>query len=258
MSRRNSLYLLTVVVITILAAGCGGGGSGSTGTPSPAPVQGAFSGTISPSGFSFDNLVLPNGVIWGVYGTSTSTNSSTGLSMSGFFTGQGSASSTGVYTANVTDFNPALGQKFSATVSTTYSPSGGLNGTFSEPTGSGTQTITGTTGFPNTNYNFNSPASLSSIAKAWPLQQGTLNINSSGTVTGNSSTCAIAGTFTPDNSNNNFFNVSLTLTGTCTAAGTLVVTGIAVDYTLSNGLTQLVVLTVNSTSDVTFTAVSTM
>src|SRR5271154_3476184 len=78
--------------------GGGGGGNGGGAGGSFVGVQGVYSGIASSSGYTFWTIILPNGELFGIYGTVNGNQ----LLLDGMITGQG-AINNGVYTASVTD-----------------------------------------------------------------------------------------------------------------------------------------------------------
>ena len=86
-----------------------------------------------------------------------------------------------------------------------------LNGSYSESGQS--ETFTGSA---SPYFNFNTPALLSDIIGIWSGaildgESAAATMSSNGTFTGLSNLgCVFSGTITPDSSNNNFFDVSLT------------------------------------------------
>jgi len=197
--------------------------------------------------------LLPNDQLYAVYGTL----SGNVLLVCGMINGQG-ASSSGTYTANVTVFDYCTGSLlvYTGSVSATYVAGSSLNGTLTES--SGTITFSGTT---PTAFNYGTTASLSAISGTWTgtLLDGTgaiVAISSTGNVSGSDSGCSFSGTVTPDSSNKNFFDLSLTFGGSPCAFPNQTASGIAVDYLLSNGTTtQLVAaVTIGTSAGTVFVA----
>jgi hypothetical protein len=233
--------VMTVLLSALLLTGCGGsgGGSGSSSTK----AQGVYFGTTS-LGTTFETIVLPNDKAYALYGT-TSGNI---FLVEGFLAGQGS-SKNGSYTASVTDYY-YTGADYSGSVTASYVVGSSLNGTYTE---SGQQeTFTGSV---SSGYNFNTPALLSSVTGAWSgaLMDGEsarVTINSNGTLSGSSNLgCSFSGTISPDSSGTNFFNVSLTFGGSPCVLPNQTVSGVAVDYLLSNGVTTQIVAALSSGSN---------
>ncbi len=169
--------------------------------------------------------------------------------------GQG-YSNNGTYTANVTDYVPSYYTRgvSSITVAASYVTGLSLNGTYySGGTFSGAA-------IPN--FTFASPAVLSNITGLWSGilsdygETAAVTVNSNGTFTGVSSLgCPFSGTIAPDASNTNFFDVSLTFGGIPCQLLNQTVSGIAVDYLLSDNVTrQLVVAATSGNMGILFTA----
>ena len=235
------MKVLIACAVSLVLAGCGGGGSsmssGGAGTGgggnTSGQAQGVYSG-ITSNGYSFDTIVLPNDKIYAIYGT-TSGNV---LLLFGLISGQGTSGS-GSYTASVSDFF-YTGATNSGSLTASYVPGSSLNGTLTE---NGTAiTFTGAS-LPASSFNYNTPASLSAISGTWTgtLLDGmttTVTINSNGTVSGSSSGCSFSGTVAADSSNKNFFDVSLTFGGSPCALPNQTVSGVRVEYLLSDGVTH--------------------
>ena len=227
-----------VAIIGLFLMACGGSGGGSSSSSTKA--QGVYTGTTS-TGETFETIVLPNDKVYALYGI-TSGNI---FWVYGLLAGQGS-SNNGSYTASVTDYY-YTGADYSGSVTASYVVGSSLNGTYSE---SGQQeTFTGSV---SSGYNFNTPALLSSITGAWSgaLMDGesaTATLNSNGTFSGSSSLgCSFSGTISPDSSNDNFFDVSLTFGGSPCVLPNQTVSGVAVDYLLSDGVTTQLVAALTS------------
>jgi len=192
-------------------------------------------GTTS-NGFTFNAIVLPNDMFYAIYGN-TSGNV---FNVCGMATGQG-ASNNGKYTATENDFADCSGSSnmYSGTMSAAYTAGSTLNGSMAENNNSVTFTGTAPTG---SLYNYNAAALLSAISGPWSgsLTDGesaTVTIDSVGNATGISSGgCSFTGTITPDGSNKNFFDVSLTFGGSPCVVPNQKAAGIAVNYLLSDGV----------------------
>jgi uncharacterized protein YceK len=249
--------LLIFCVVSLLLVGCGtnyssnGGGGGSGGVNYAGQAQGVYSGTTS-SGFNFSTIVLPNDKFYAIYGTV----SGNALLLDGLVTGQGTSGS-GTYTASVTDFL-FTGAINSGTINASYVAGSSLNGTLAE---NGTAITFTATSEPTSSFNYNTSASLSAIAGTWTgtLLDGmttTVTISSNGTVSGSSSGCSFSGTVAVDSSNKNFFDVSLTFAGSPCAFPNQTVTGIGVEYLLSDGVTHelLAAVTAGTTFGTVFAA----
>lgn len=245
------------VAIYLSLAACGGGddgstssgGSGTSGGNTPAPAgtaEGVYAGTSTGgTGSNFEAVVLENGDIWSLYGQ----NSGSTFYVYGFIQGTGT-SNNGTFTANsIKDFGsiPALAGSLSGTYSTAAKT---FNGTVSYTNGvranfSGGP-ITGAT------YDYNASPSLSAVTGRWTLTslQGegvSLNVNSNGTFTLQGTTgCTGSGTLSARSSGKNIFNISITFGGSPCALPNQTATGIAINYTLSTGQTQLIAAVTDS------------
>ena len=247
---RNRIFAASVLASSVLA-GCGGG-SDSPVTPAaavsvPVPVstataEGVYVGDLTGSRSNeFQLLVLENGQFWTIYGTSTPTT----VSVAGFIQGSGTSNfSNGKFTSsNAKDFgiNPALASTVSATYDATAKT---IAGTVTATTG----TVSFSGGpISGSLYNYNTAASLATIAGAWSTTTLTgeavaLNISSSGAFTATSGLgCNFSGTVTPRSSGKNVFDVALTFGAAPCVLPNQFGSGIALSYPLGNGKTQLVV-----------------
>ena len=229
--------------------GCSNGNgaktSGSGNTPGQA--QGVYAGTTS-MGLTFNGIVLPNDTFYAIYGNMSGNI----FNVCGMATGQGT-SNNGKYTATENDFTYCSGSSnvYSGTVSATYTAGSTLNGSMTENNNSVTFTGTAPTG---SLYNYNAAALLSTISGSWggSLTDGesaSVSIDSLGNATGISSNgCSFTGTITPDGSTKNFFDVSLTFGGSPCVVPNQKAAGIAVNYLLSDGVTNQFLAGVSSGS----------
>src|SRR3984885_7964768 len=259
----KNILLLCGVSLMLISCGTGynsnvsggsggaGGGSGVTSTG----VEGVFSG-IASSGYTFWTIILPNDKLFGIYGKAQGNQ----LLLDGMITGQGTTNSSG-YTASVTDFF-YTGSVKSGILSASDFTGASLDGT---PAEDGTvTTFTGTSVLGSVwdyGTTFQTPASLSSVSGTWTgtLLDGittTVTISSTGSVTGSSSGCSFTGTVMPDSSKDNFFDVSLTFGGSPCAFPNQAANGIAVEYLLSDNVTNqfLVAVTVGNSAGTVFAA----
>lgn len=247
-----TMSLVSVATVVMLTA-CGGGGGGdstaSSGT-STAPVltaspEGAYVGAFTSStGGAFQMLVLENGEVWALYGT----QSPTLFSVAGFIQGVGTTSGNAYTSADVRDFgaSPPIAGTLTSTFDATART---ISGTLTAGTSKATFT-----GGPSASslYNYNTPASLSTIAGNWSLSSlsglsTSLAIASNGAMSGQTSGCTFQGTITPRSSGKNVFNASLTFgAAPCTTPGQIAA-GIGLSYPLSTGKTQLLFVVTNST-----------
>lgn len=242
-------FTLSLLAFSALA-GCGGGSDSSAVTPPPvvvtASAEGVYGGTLTGSrSTAFQMLVLENGEFWSMYGTQTASAFNT----AGFVQGSG-VSDNGKFTStSAKDFGstPAL----AGTANATYNPTAKtISGTFTATTG--TVTFNGAP-IPGSPYNYNTPASLTSIAGSWSTTGLTgegvsLTIASNGEFTAVSAFgCQFSGTATPRPSGKNVFNVALRFGASPCALSGQAAAGIALAYPLSSGKTQLLVAVTDST-----------
>ena len=231
-------------------SGCGGGGGDSASTPiTPtvtASAEGVYGGTLTGSSSSaFQMLVLENGDVWALYGT----QSSTVFGVTGFIQGTGTSLNGSFDSTNTKDFgfSPARAGTTSAkydatakTVSGTIANSGGSVSFSGGP-------IAGSL------YNYNSPASIATVAGAWSMtgltnERIALNVAASGAFTASTNFgCNFTGTIAARPSGKNIFNVAITFGAAPCALVGQNATGIAVVYPLANGQNQLVVAAVDGT-----------
>ncbi len=153
-------------------------------------------------------------------------------------TGQGT-SGNGTYNATVHDFY-YTGAVYSGSVSATFVAGTSVSGSITD--NGTTYAFSGTALSPSV-FNYNTAASISALSGMWSgnLLDGmstTATINSNGTVTGSSAGCFFTGSITPDSSNKNFFDVSLTFGGAPCAFPNQTATGVAVTYLLPDGVTH--------------------
>ncbi len=238
---RTSAFVASVTLVGALAA-CGGGGDSGTTGPT---AEGVYGGTLTGStSTAFQLLVLENGEFWAMYGTRTSTF----FGVAGFIQGSGTSNNGSFTSSNTKDFGfvPARAGSTTATydaaaktISGSVTASGGSVGFSGGP-------------IPGSLYNYNNPATLSTITGSWTTSTLTgesvaINIASNGSFAASSSAgCNFSGTVTPRASGKNVFNVSLTFGAAPCALAGQPATGIAVAYPLANGQTQLLVAVVDS------------
>ena len=244
-----NLALPVLMLVGLL--GCGGGGSSA---PAVTPViQGVYQGTSS-NGKTLNALVLEDGSFWNIYGIP----SGSAISVQGVATGSSSASN-GAFTIAFKDFYAPGISPVSGTGSGAYSGSN-LLGTLTEDGVTGSFSLTAPL---TTNYNYNTPASISSITGSWSggLLDGasaSVNILATGTVTGTSSLgCSFTGTISSRPSGKNVFNISLTFGAAPCALPNQTASGVALTYPLDNGKNQLVggLITPSQTAAMAFFAV---
>lgn len=234
--------ILLVVSVGLLSCGGGSNSSGNANQNSGGNVstsgqaQGVYEGTAS-TGYAFDAIDLPNDTFYAIYGNMIGNV----LYVCGMATGQGSSGSSN-YTATETDFDYCGGSQvvYTGSVSATYTQGVSMNGSISE--NGNTETFTATVP-PSSQFEFSTAASLSAVSGTWngSLTDGesaTVTIDSSGNVNGISSDgCSFSGKISPDASNTNFFDVSITMGGSPCVFANQGTSGIGVDYLLSDGVT---------------------
>jgi hypothetical protein len=261
----KNILLLCSVCLMLISCGTtyssnssngGGGGTGGGGSQANSNLNdGVYSG-IASSGDTFWAMILPNNKVYGIYAT---TNGNRVL-LDGMIAGQGTMNGSS-YTSSVTDFS-YTGSVKSGTFSGSDFTGAGMDGTLTES--AAVTTFTGTSVMGSIwDYGaiFQSPALLSSISGSWTgtLLDGmttTVTVSSTGSVTGSSSGCSFTGTAVPDSSKTNFYDVSLTFGGSPCAFPNQTANGIAVDYLLSDNVTNqfLVVATVGNSAGTVFAA----
>lgn len=236
---RQILTALNLCILTAFA-GCGGGGGSSETTQPPAgpSAEGAYSGSATGgTSTAFQLVVLENGDYWSLYGR----NSGSVFLVSGFLQGQGTSSNPNFTSSNTRDFGvspPATGS-INATYVTGTSISG--NGTAAGQT----FTFSGQS-IPATTYDYNTPASLTSIVGSWSLTAlngaaVSMAIANTGSFTASTSGCNFSGTVTPRPSGKNIFNVALTFGPAPCALPNQAASGIAISNLLANGNRQLII-----------------
>lgn len=233
------ISILACLGLSLVVAACGGNSGAGTNAADTVAVQGAWSGSNS-LGNSYDMLLLENGALYQVFGTSLA-GAFTALGMN-----QGSYSVSGnTFAASITQYNPngtsATGSLAASVVANTT-----INGMAAA---SGSNAQVGFSSIPTAvahpGYNYNTPAQLSDIAGAWPagfvLGQASPFVfavdPSSGALSSSNAGCAISGAFTPRSTN--VFSVSLTLGPAPCTSPAQTYTGVAISYLASNGKRQL-------------------
>jgi hypothetical protein len=235
---------VTLAVVALLLTGCGSGSSSST------PAQGVHSGTTS-LGTTYESIILPNSILYALYGV-TSGNA---FAVNGLIVGRGS-SNNGSYTVNATTGYYYNGATFAASpgsLSASYVAGSSLVGTYSA--GGLSESFTDSV-IPN--FNFNTPALLSDITGNWSGMvlggdSATALVNSNGDFTGlfTTSNCTFSGTITPDSSGYNFYDVSFTFGGNQCPLPNQTMSGIAVEYLLTDGVTSQLAIAVSSGNNAT-------
>jgi hypothetical protein len=243
--------LLGALLASSFLAGCGGGGdSSSTTAGAPAPIanasaEGVYGGTITGSkNTSFETIILENGDFWSIYGTETTSS----FNVTGFLQGSGTSDRGSFNSVNAKDFGFAPG--VAGNLSSTYDATAKtISGTFA----AGTQVATFSGGpIAGSLYNYNTPASLSTVIGTWSTsslptgENVAINVASDGAFNATSSLgCKFAGNITPRASGKNVFDVAMTFGAAPCALSGQSATGIALSYPLPSGKTELLVTAVN-------------
>jgi hypothetical protein len=241
---------LALALASVLLLSCGsnsGSASNSQSSSTPGQAQGVYLGNTS-TGYALNGIILPNDKFYAIYG-SVSGNA---FYVCGIATGQG-ASDSGKFTATESDFDYCDGPQvvYSGTVAATYTRGSSISGSITE--NGNAATFTGTVPVVSL-FDYNTPASLATISGSWSgsLTDGesaSVTVDSSGVANGMSSSgCAFSATISADSSNKNFFDVSLTFGDSPCELPNQSATGIAVNYLLSDGVTNQLVAGVSSAS----------
>ena len=252
MSAKKRFMVAASALAVLGLIGCGGGGGGAASSSTPGEAQGVYSGSFSSSTFptgKFSTLVLDNDELWTIYGQEGVNGE---LLVYGLIQGQG-VSSGGTFTAgSLKDF---FYDGTSATGSLTARYQAGS--TFNGAVSANGQSVSFSGVVPtvgSTNYSYNTPAVLSSIAGSWSATNmyggiSSFTISSTGTFAGtNQNGCGFSGAVTPRSTGKNVFDVTSTnnTSTACGVASGLVFRGIAVSSLLGNGQRQLIVALVSS------------
>jgi len=196
---------LSSLCIAITLGACGGGGNSSVTTNTDA--QGFWAGTSS-KGYTVNAAVLDNGEVWGIY--------SAGSTIYGALYGTSSVNGSTIAIAG-TDFD------FVANTTTA--------GTLTGPVvAKSTMTLANARVSVPLTYrtSYDTPATPSAIAGIWSyvgrtgsytLVPATITINSTGNFTLVQSTCTTSGAIVPRVGGKNVYNITLTSSGICGAAG---------------------------------------
>jgi len=255
----KNAFLLVFIALLLALAACGGGSGSSnsnsnstttTAQATPGAAQGVYSGTTS-ANYAFQGIVLPNDRLYAIYGT----KSTSGFLVYGLMIGQGTSMSNGKFNGTYTDYY-YTGTVYPGTLAATYVAGASLGGSYSE---NGTTYNINATPMASTDFNYNTPASLSQIAGTWSgtaldATSGTFTVNANGSFSGSVQGCSITGSLTPDTTKN-FFNVTMTFGPSPCASASQTATGIAVTYLLSDGVHhQLLVAGSNATMGALFIA----
>lgn len=243
---RSTLALLAIAS-TLTACGGGGAGGDSPATTTISPkAEGVYEGTSS-SGKALSILVLENDEAYALYGTMTGET----LSVSGFTWGLGT-SSNGSYKGDFFKDYSNTGAVSDGSLRASYASNSNFNGSI---TANGVEI--GFTSAPpaNSNYNYNTRASLTPLIGPWTGttlfgETGTLSITSNGTLNGSFSgsngTCNVVGNITTRGNNKNVYVASYFFaSGTCPRMNQNV-SGVAISTLLNNGKRQLIMATTNA------------
>lgn len=254
---------VTALCLTILLSACGGNGSGGMGgsaaganntgggvsvAASTALAEGAWSGTNS-VGNTFDMLLLEDGSLYQVYGSSSSTGAFTALGFSqGSYTINGSTLS-----AQFSQYN-YVGAKLDGTLSATVVSGTSITGVATSAAGTSTVNFSAqpsSTLYPG--YNYNKPAAISDVSGPWTagylLDQTSafvFNVDAMGMLSGTDLGCSFTGTLVPRSSGKNVFNVSVVFGQAPCAAPGDTASGVAISYITSSGKRQLTAAFQNS------------
>jgi hypothetical protein len=232
---RTSIGILTTATMAALLTACGGGGGGSS--VANANAEGTWSGTDS-SGSSFNLLVLENGDFYSLYGTNAAGN----FLVQGFDKGTSSMSGNAL-NASITEYDRT--GTFTGTVNATVVTNTSIKGSATSSTGNTTVTLSATPlSASYSSYNYNTAPVNSDVFGNWTgtILDGstaTISISTAGGITGSNGGCTFTGTATPRSSGKNVFDMNLTFGLSPCAYPGQKVSGIALDYVLSNGKRQL-------------------
>jgi hypothetical protein len=245
-------FIQSALIATALStlASCGGGGDASTSpingnTPAGTSAEGFYSGSLTGSlSNNFEMLVLENDEVWVLHGNQTTA----GFSVNGFVQGAGKSNNGSYSATDIRDFGfaPAMAVSASASYRTADKT---ISGSIVE--GNSTATFSGGTS-PAVPYSYATAATLASITGSWTLAALTgesvaVDITSAGALSARSSQgCSFTGTLTPRASGKNVFNVALKFGASPCLLPNQNATGIAINYPLSNGKTQLIVAGYNT------------
>ena len=164
--------------------------------------------------YSVEVIFLPNRTVYVGYGPGGTGNL---VFFCGLQFGKGTWSN-GVYTGTITSFTTCEQPYEVGTGSVSITGNGGaVSGAFSGGTDYHATVL------PSSEFNFNTPAVLSSISGTWSVIHlvdrntsgiSSISIDASGNLNGTyDNGCSISGKVTPDTSNKNFFDLSITYGG---------------------------------------------
>lgn len=234
--------VLAAVVAAVALSGCGGGDDSSPASIGKA--EGAYRGNTS-GGQQFETIILDDDRFYSLYGTISGEM----FFVAGLAQGNGTSDNGQFTSSNIRDFGVSPPQ--SGTLSATYVPATSISGTVTAAGSAATLTFAGSA-IPSTEFDYSTPADLSLITGAWSLRNldgstTTLDIASSGAMTGASSGCAFNGTISPRASGKNVFDISLTFGAAPCAQPGQVATGIGLTFLVNGGpIRELVLAGTNS------------
>jgi hypothetical protein len=249
MKMSHAAWLLSLCAPVLFTA-CGGGSDGDASSPqdqSSASAEGVYGGGLTGSAVAndFQALVLENNEFWSIYGDDLGSV----FYVYGFAQGSGVANNGSFSVSSVKDFgeSPAL----SGSMTAHYDAAGHTMA------GSVSYGVNGSIGFsggaiPGSLYNYNTPASLSTVVGAWTATSSygnslSITVASNGALTVRDGTCVGTGTINPRASGKNVFNLAVTFGFSGCALPGASTTGIAIAYPLSTGQTQIIAAIMNST-----------
>jgi hypothetical protein len=200
-------------------------------------AEGLYQGTSS-TGYIFESLFLENDQFYVLYGNYVGAT----FYIKGFVQGDG-VSNNGQFTSNdVVDFG-SLGVGSSGVMNASYTAGQSFNGTISR---NGQSVTFASSHDLATLYVYGSTPRLSDIVGNWSLTDlsglpVTLVVNSDGTYSANQYGCISTGKILPRASGKNVFDINgVTGSSNCNVPN-MAFSGIAVEYPLANGGTQLIV-----------------
>ncbi|UVT20325.1 MAG: hypothetical protein H8K03_21570 [Nitrospira sp.] len=206
------------------AVACGGGGgygeSDLSSMPHPPSAEGIWTGT-TPTGRNIGGLVLDEGSYWIFYTAIDNPNV-----LAGLIQGTGTSHSGAFGSSNTRDYNVEGAGVRAATMSGSYLPKNGFNGTIAYFNGgSGSFTSRYDAAYESA-PNMNLVAGNYSGSRA-DNQTITVSVDSAGTFSGHSTDgCTFTGTLSP-RAKGNVLNTSMTFGGGACSNGTDTVNGIA-------------------------------
>lgn len=247
-------FKLVVLISLLIVASCGGGNNASnnrvTGSrATPGAAQGVYQGTTS-NNYAFEGIVLPNDKLYAIYGT----KDTNGFLVYGLMIGQGTSMSDGKFNGTYMNYT-YTGTSKAGTLNGNYA-AGNLSGSYTE--NGSTYTLT-SSAMSSTEFNYNTPSSLSQLAGIWAgtALDGTaesFTVNADGSFSGSVEGCTVTGTAVPDSAKN-FFNITVNFGSSPCGTPNQSATGIALTYLQSDGVhRQLLVAASNNSMATLFIA----